>query len=70
MTQFGKYFGALLAMGLLLVALPGCEKHEGPAERAGKDIDQAVENTGQKVENLGDRIQDAAKGKPVNGDTK
>jgi hypothetical protein len=38
----------------LLLWLPGCQKAEGPAERAGKGIDKAVEGAGQQ-------IQDAAK---------
>lgn len=53
---------AALVFSVFLVALTGCQKQEGPAERAGKDIDKAVENVGQQVEKAGDKIQDAAKG--------
>ena len=45
----------------LLGALAGCQKKEGPAERAGKVVDQVVEKTGQQIEKAGEKIQDAAK---------
>ena len=70
MMKLGKIFGAALAMSALLIALPGCQKQEGPAEHAGKEVDKAMEQAGVKVEQLGDRIQDAAKGKPANTDSK
>jgi hypothetical protein len=54
--------GAALAMSALLVALSGCENHEGPAERAGKGLDNAADKVGQQVEKAGDSVQDAAKG--------
>lgn len=44
----------------LLVALPGCQKHEGPAERAGKSIDETVTKAGDQIEKAGDAIKDAA----------
>jgi hypothetical protein len=57
----------------LIVALGvgGCEK-EGPAEKAGKEIDKtvekagekidkAMEKTGEKVEEAGDKVKDATK---------
>jgi len=43
------------------VGLSACEKKEGPAERAGKEIDTAVQSAGQKLEKAGQDIQDAAK---------
>ena len=39
--------------------LAGCER-EGPAERAGKNIDKATERAGDKVKEAGDRIKDAS----------
>jgi hypothetical protein len=50
-----------LAAMIVIVGLCGCEKKEGPGERAGKQIDKAVENAGQQVEKAGQQIQDAAK---------
>jgi predicted small secreted protein len=62
MMKFKKTFGAALLMSGLLVVLSGCQKQEGPAERAGKDIDKATEQAGEKIEQLGEKIQDTAKG--------
>lgn len=50
-----------LITGALFAALPGCQKQEGPAEKAGRQVDQAVEKVGQQIEKAGDAIQDAAK---------
>jgi len=58
----GTTVGAALVMSALLVALSGCQKQEGPAERAGKEVDKAAEKVGQQIEKAGDNIQDAAKG--------
>jgi hypothetical protein len=44
------------------MGLSGC-KQQGPAERAGKKIDEAVEKGGQQVEKAGKKIQEDAKGK-------
>jgi hypothetical protein len=49
----------IAAFGLTMA---GCVK-EGPAERAGKSVDKAVEKVGDKIENAGDKVQDAVKGK-------
>ena len=62
MMKFGKTVSTALIVGALLGALSGCQKKEGPAEQAGKVVDQAVEKVGQQVEKAGDSIQDAAKG--------
>jgi predicted small secreted protein len=62
MMKLKKTFGAALLMSGLLVVLSGCQKQEGPAERAGKDIDKATEQAGEKIEQLGEKIQDTAKG--------
>ena len=47
---------SLLALLSLSVGFIGCER--GAAERAGRRIDRAVENTGDAIEDAGDRIQD------------
>lgn len=57
-----KTLGAALILGSLLLALSGCQKEEGPVEKAGKEVDQAAEAVGEKIEEAGDSIQDAAKG--------
>lgn len=52
---------AAMVMGILIVGLSACQKKEGPAERAGKEVDKAVESAGQQLEKAGQQIQDAAK---------
>ena len=61
MKRLSRTIGAALVAGALLVVLSGCEKKEGPAERAGKEMDKAVDKVGQQIEKVGDSIQDAAK---------
>jgi len=52
---------AAVVMGILIVGLSACQKKEGPAERAGKEVDKAVESAGQQLEKAGQQIQDATK---------
>ena len=54
-----KIIGTAVAVGALLAALSGCEKQEGPAEQAGKQVDEAVEHVGDQMEKAGDSIKDA-----------
>jgi hypothetical protein len=61
MMNIGRTIGAALFVGALAAGLSGCQKQEGPAERAGKEMDKAVEKVGQQIEKVGDSIQDAAK---------
>ena len=61
MRKFSKNVSTALALGLLLAALSGCQKQEGPAEKAGKAVDKAVDKAGQQIEKAGESIQDAAK---------
>jgi hypothetical protein len=49
-------------MCAFLVSLSGCQKKEGPAEQAGKKVDQTTEKVGEQIEKAGDSIQDTAKG--------
>ena len=53
---------AVLVMTVLFVGVSGCKK-EGPAERAGKNIDQAVEKSGKQLEKAGKEIRGDAKEK-------
>jgi hypothetical protein len=67
-----RFSVALVSVGFgLLVMTSSCHK-EGPAEKAGKDIDKATENAGdamknagksmgQKMEDAGDKMKDAAR---------
>jgi hypothetical protein len=49
-------------MSTLILGLVGCAPKEGPAEQAGKSVDQAMDKAGQKIEQAGKNVQDAAKG--------
>lgn len=51
--------GIITAMiaGLMVAGLSGCER-EGSAERAGKAIDEAVEDAGEALEDAGEAIED------------
>ena len=59
-TNLGKTIGTALFIGVMFATLPACQKQEGPAERAGKEVDKAADKVGQQVEKAGDKIQDAA----------
>ncbi|HWR87838.1 MAG TPA: hypothetical protein VN277_05410 [Acidiferrobacterales bacterium] len=62
MKKLGRRVSAALVMSALLAALAGCQKQEGPAEHAGKEVDKAAEKAGKQIEKAGESIQDAAKG--------
>ena len=47
MSHAYTVFGVICAAVLFSLALTGC--HEGPAEKAGRKIDRAVEKTGDAV---------------------
>jgi hypothetical protein len=55
--RFRIFTLSLMLMTALLVG--ACEK-EGPAEQAGKNIDEAAEKTGDKLEDAADQVEDAA----------
>lgn len=59
MRKFGGFLVAMLAISVVALMLPGCQKPEGPMEKAGKSIDKAVEKTGDSIERAGDKIKDA-----------
>ena len=52
---------APLVIAGLILALSGCQEPEGPAERAGKEIDRGIIKAGQVLEEAGKKIQDTAK---------
>jgi hypothetical protein len=51
----------LLTM-IVIAGLAGCHQ-EGPAEKAGRQLDEAGKAVARNVEKAGDSIRDAAKGK-------
>lgn len=55
-----RIYSLLMALVMVFsVALMGCGTDEGPAEKAGKQIDQTVEKAGDKMEDTGDKISDS-----------
>jgi hypothetical protein len=49
-----------LLLGCFVVGVSGCKK-EGPAERAGKEIDRSAEKAGKEIGKAGDKITNAIK---------
>jgi hypothetical protein len=60
MTKIRTILGTAVVMAVLAAGLAACEKKEGPAERAGKEIDKSIQSAGQELEKAGQKIQDAA----------
>jgi hypothetical protein len=60
MMKSNKSVAAAVAVAVLIAGLCGCQK-EGPVERAGKEVDKAIDKTGKQIEKAGEKIQDAAK---------
>ncbi len=60
--KLGKNLVTAISMSILIAALFGCQKQDGPAEHAGKEIDKAADKAGQQIEKAGENIRDAAKG--------
>ncbi|HWK55627.1 MAG TPA: hypothetical protein VNR18_14715 [Hyphomicrobiales bacterium] len=59
MRTFTQLF-LLSLLGLGTLSLQSCER-EGPAERAGAQIDEAARNAGDAAREAGDNINDAAR---------
>ena len=49
---------AILTFVFASLSITACDTNEGPAERAGEKIDNAVENTGEAIEEAGDKIRE------------
>jgi hypothetical protein len=47
-----------LALGALVAGMSGCKK-EGPAERAGKEIDRTAEKADHQMDRAADKVKDA-----------
>lgn len=52
-----KAYRLLLVPAVVALLLAGCDR-EGPAERAGEQIDQATERAGEKMESATERAGD------------
>ena len=53
MSRKASWITNTLASITLIVVVGACQKQEGPAERAGKEVDKAVDKVGQQVEKAG-----------------
>ena len=42
---------------LALAVAAGCQRQEGPAEKAGKQIDKAVAKAGDKIDEAADKLK-------------
>ncbi len=49
----------LIGSFLLVFSFAACEK-EGPAEKAGKKVDESVEKTKEKMEEAGEKMEETA----------
>jgi len=68
--RFKRTAGTIAVIIATLVTVTACKKAEGPAEKAGRELDNAVtkagakvneamETAGKKMEKAGEEIQDA-----------
>ena len=55
-SKLKKLFVYLLLI-MMIFGISGCS--EGPAERAGKKVDEAVEDAGEAVEDAKEKVEDA-----------
>ena len=55
MTKMCKVMVAALLLGSMTAGVTGCKK-EGPAERAGKEIDKSVEKAGKEIDKAGAKL--------------
>lgn len=46
------------ATAAMVIALVGCDSNDGPAEKAGAKVDNAIDDAGDKIEDAGDKIED------------
>jgi hypothetical protein len=53
--------GRLVCAALLAISFSACQKEEGPAEKAGKEVDKAAKEAGQAMEKAADSIKDTVK---------
>jgi len=51
-----------LTIVIALAALAACNR-EGPAEKAGRSIDNAADKAGRSIEKAGENVRDAVNGK-------
>ncbi len=50
----------IVLISILTAGLTACQDEPGPAEKAGQQLDEAMQETGDGLEKLGQDINDAA----------
>lgn len=55
-------FAVLFSLMLLGTGVISCSQQEGPAEKAGKKIDETMEKTGQAMNEAAEEVKEEAKG--------
>jgi hypothetical protein len=58
MLKISRSAVAVLALCAFLAGMTGCKK-EGPAERAGKEIDKTSKKVEKNIEKAGEKMKDA-----------
>jgi len=63
MAHYGKFSLSGLSIGVLIFTLGACGESEGPAEKAGKTLDQGIEKAGdilnRSIDKTGDVLEKA-----------
>jgi hypothetical protein len=59
---FRFIIGTVIA-ALIIAGPAGCQKQEGPAEKAGKQIDESVEKGGEQLQEAGKEVEKSGEGK-------
>lgn len=57
--MFNPRNGLYVFIAVVALAIVACQPKEGPAEKAGKAVDQAAEKAGEQIEKAGDKLRDA-----------
>ena len=57
--MFNPRNGLYVFIAAVALAVVACQPKEGPAEKAGKAIDNAAEKAGDQIEKAGDKIKEA-----------
>lgn len=61
-TRILRVLGLAMIVMLMVGGLMACQEDAGPAEEAGSNIDEAMEDAGDELEKMGESIRDAAEG--------
>ena len=49
----------LLLFAAIALALPACQREEGPGEKAGRAVDEAMRDAGKAFEEAGEEVDEA-----------